>query len=138
TLSLVVEFTNSACARLMAPFQCAYRLRAESRLVVAGVIKAAPDPETSVIGGKLPLNVGKVLSRGFRKKNGLLDSDFIHISDPVGDFFGRFGVDVGMHINDRKFRLGNFCNGNLVKGFWPVIFQQYLFGRSLLGCFLGI
>ena len=60
-LALVMEFANPACASLVASFQCAYRLRAESSLVVARVIKAAPYLETSGIGGKLPLRIGKIL-----------------------------------------------------------------------------
>src|SRR6476620_3782874 len=135
---LVMKFPNPARPRPVAPLQFPYGLRAESCLVIAGVVKAAPELETIWMDGVFPIDIVELLPRRSAKNDGLFNSDLVHILDPLGNVFRALGIGVGMHINDWKFRSGHFGNRNLVKGFRPVILQQYRLWRSLLGCFSGV
>src|SRR5438552_18825293 len=86
SFSLVMKFTNTPGACLMALFQSPYCLRTESGLVIPRVIKTAPEFETFGMGGRLPTDIVKSVPRSASMNDGLLNSDLVHISDPLVTF----------------------------------------------------
>src|SRR5690242_5321363 len=84
---LVMKLANSACACLAAPLELPYSLRTESWLVIARVIKAAPELEAVWIDGVFPIDIVKLLPRSSAENDGLLNSHLVHILDPLGNFF---------------------------------------------------
>src|SRR6185437_9866813 len=89
-LSLVMQFTDSASPKFMAPFQRANRFGAESRFVVTGVVETAPDFKTVGIQGKFFLHLNKLLPRSLRENHDLLNPHFVHVPDPRCDFCRSF------------------------------------------------
>src|ERR1044071_9389760 len=99
----------------------------KSRFVVTGVVKAAPNLKSIWMSGKLFLHIYEILSRSFGEQDGLLNTDFVHVPDPLGYLLGCLRIGMGVHVNNGKLCFGNFCDSNLVKRFGPVVFKQYLF-----------
>ena len=123
-LSLVMNFTHTACPRFLAPLQLFHCPFSEPRLVVARKIKPAPHLKVLRIFLIPAKNVIKLRARGHRQHDRLLDSDLIHILDPLLNFPRRLRIRMRVHIDRRKFSPRNLRNRSLVNGLWPVVFQQ--------------
>src|ERR1051325_1204207 len=121
----------------MAFLESFHSLRPESWLVKTCVVKTAANFEASGIARELSLHINKVLPRSFCEEDGLFDADLVHVLNPLSDLLRRFGIGVGMHINDGELCLRYFSDRNLVKRFRPIILQQNLFWR-LLGIFFCV
>ena len=126
-VALVVDFADAASTELVAAFEFLDGGRTETRFVVAGEIETTPDVEAIGILRIFAVDIVEFWAGSHGEDDGFLDTNFIHVLEPLLDLLGSFGIGMGVHVDDGKFGLGDFGDGNFVDGFRAVVFEEKSF-----------